>query len=326
MDKTANLPQERTVVRLQSGNLWPAFPAYGKRYGCVFIFQEGNDDASQQVLKYEVDIRFVKELPEKRKRLFRVERISETYINDYLPDMLIDQLACEVGKVFYPLLIETDYTGTFSGIYNYKEIQERWPAIREKADRYFKGRKVEKYLNLMENVLGSKEDLDKMFANDLFFHTYFTSLYQNYTLSFSLQSERLYPVMGKINPLKFSVEHQLCNELTDYGAIKIVHSGTMIDERTVRDLEQGENYPIHKMLYPYLGPAKGTYKAYYTLNYRTKQIRTIDARWVLELNKQKTVEVKIHQLDLDPESKDSIIIEEGVRKKKSGFFSTLFGD
>ena len=271
MDRTDNLPQEKTAIPLLNGDIRPDFPVSGKRYGCVFIFQEGDDDAAQTVLKYEVEIRFFKELSERRKRLFRIERISETYINDYLPDLLVDQLAYQTGRVFYPLLIETDYAGKFSGIHNWKEIQERWAGVREKIELYFKGKEVRKYLELTESILNSKEELDKLFANDLFFHTYFTSIYQNYTSLFMLESEKSYPVMGKINPLKFSVEQQLCKELTDYQAIKIFHTGRMVDERTVRVLEQGENYPTHKMVFPWHEPATGTYKANYTPNHRTRQ-------------------------------------------------------
>jgi hypothetical protein len=225
------------------------------------------------------------------------------------------------------MLVETNYSGKFSGIHNDKEILQRWTDVRKKASDYFNGDEVEQYLNLMEKMLNSKEDLDKSFANDLFFRIFFAPVYKDYTQSFSVQSEFSYPVMGKINPLKFLVEQKLCEELTDYNAVKIIHSGKMIDERTVLDLEQGENYPVNKILYPDIDPASGTYEAYYTLNPKTKQIRTIDARWKLELNVRRTVEVKIHQMDSDSEDPDSLIIaEDNAQEKKTGFFSWLFND
>lgn len=327
MDTTDHFTNNHLITLLPSENIQPELPSIGKRYGCVFIFREGDNEDIQNVLKYEINIRYCKDLHEKRRRLFWIERISETYINNYQPDLLIDELAYEAGKVFYPLLVETNYSGKFLGIHNDKEILQRWSDIRKKMSNYFSGDEVERYLNIMEKMLNSKEDLDKSFANDLFFNTFFAPVYKNYTQSFSVQSELYYPIMGKINPLKFLVEQKLCKELTDYHAIKIIHSGKMIDERTVLDLERGENYPVNKMLYPDLKPASGTYEAYYTLNPKTIQIRTIDARWELELNIKRTVEVKIHQMDSDSEESDSLIItEDNIQEKKAGFFSWLFND
>lgn len=307
-------------VYLNTYVLRPDFPADAKSYGCLFLFNE--DGKTEKSLKYEISIKYLDDIPSMRKYLFEVKRISPVYINDLLPELLVDVLAYETGKIYYPMQVESDYSGRFSHVHNQEEIIRRFPNMKEKIETYYKGVEVDKYLALMENVLNSTEKSDEIFMNDLFYATFFAPIYVNYTTSFSFEQEMEFPVLCKVKPLKFLVKQELGKKLTDYGAIEIFHSGNLIDERTAREMEQGENFPAARMLNPLIEAAKGTYEAYYSLDKQTRQIRGINAKWILALKKKKSVEVKIHQLDSDIQHEESPVMEEITNKKS--FFSRIF--
>jgi hypothetical protein len=102
--------------------LRPDFSTLYRKYG-VLIFIE--KDGIENSIKYELEIKYLKRI-EKTHYLLWIDRVSEVFINDQLPDLLVDQLCYETGKIFYPLQIEIDAQGTFLSVYNMEEIQDRW--------------------------------------------------------------------------------------------------------------------------------------------------------------------------------------------------------
>lgn len=292
-------------------------PLFEKQYGCLFSFTVGEEETT---LKYELNIKFVKKLS--HSYLFLLDRTTPVYINDQQLDTLVDNLAYDAGCVFYPLQIEVNTNGKFAAIRNQNEIRARWPSLKEKIERYYKGKEVAKYLSLMEETLYSDRKMHEVFKNDLFISTFFRDIYKSYTSLYSLNSESLYPVVGSTSPLLFSVIEELNPQLTKQGKIEISHWGNLIDERTCTEIEDGYNWPVSKMMdNPDTIPAKGKHQAIYSLDNKTKEIKSVVGRWELYLSTTNIVEVRIFQMSTDEES--PFLVNEEKEKAKKSFFSKL---
>lgn len=268
-------------------------PHFSRRYGYVISFIDGDE---KNKLKYEVEITFLKTIPEVA-RLFKIDRVSSVYVNNAEPDLLIDQLAYETGKVFYPLIAEIDFDGKFIRIRNVEEIQTRWIKNREEILEYFTGEETEKYLGLMDEAIADEEYLNEVIANDMFISTYFSGIYRSYTWSLTVQENLSFPIAGKGRPVNFNVTATVAKQLNSFNAIELQHQGEANDERSALDIEEEQFFPLQKLEDPATNPVEGTYQALYILNKETKAIESVVAEWKLDLKNKKEIEVKIFEIE-----------------------------
>lgn len=276
-------------------------PHFSRRYGYTVSFTEG---LSVNKLKYEVEVTYLKTLLEKA-RLFKLDRVSPVYINDTEPDLLIDQLVYEIGKVFYPLIAEIDFNGKFLKISNVEEIQKRWLIVKEDVSNYFIGEEVEKYVYLMDEAISDEQHLNDSFENDLFISTYFANIYKSYTSSLVIEKDTSFPLAGKGKPVQFRLTENVERQLNEFQAIEIHHQGTVNDERSAQDIEEEYFFPVHRLSDPSINTAEGSYEALYILNKDTKAIESVVAKWTLSLKSRKEVEVKIFEIETEASLKAS---------------------
>ncbi|GHT68257.1 hypothetical protein AGMMS50239_32970 [Bacteroidia bacterium] len=250
--------------------------------------------------------------------LCRINRLYPVFINDKEPDLVIDELAYETGKVFYPLIIQLNEMGKFASIYNYEEIRDRWTKHRQKMEDYFVGEFVEKYLLLADEMICSQDNLDRIFRRDLFMSIFFFPVYQSYTWQNRKEVGYYFPLAGKAKPVLFKLDEVLSEFLTDNGAIEILHSGNSIDERSYHEMEWGydEASGEHQ-------PADIIYTGRYTLEEETKLLQTADIKWeIVNGDIPQTIEIKILPLGGIPSGR-SLIVEmddDSSVKKEKGFF------
>ncbi|MDN5287975.1 MAG: hypothetical protein JWR38_4249 [Mucilaginibacter sp.] len=270
-------------------------PNFSKSYGYLLTIKNA---AQENTIKYEVDIAYVKTIPEKA-RLFSINKSSKTYLNDTEPDLLVDKMANEAGSVLYPLIIEVDFNGRFLTVHNYKEILERWKTKRVEIKNYYTGDQAEKYCELMDQTITSENLLNWSVQKDFLIATYFTAIYKSYTPSLKIEEEAAYPLVGKSLPVTFSIIQQVQEYLNDLDAIELHHAGVAIDERSINDIEQEQNFALSKSIDPESKPVDGKYTARYMLHAQTKAIRSIDAEWIL--NKEQIIRVSLHETVVDAE-------------------------
>jgi hypothetical protein len=285
--------------------LRPPAANFKKSYGYLLTIKNGEQEST---LKYEVDITYLKSIPEVG-RLFKIERTSKVYVDNMEPDLLIDKLANETGAALYPLVIETDFNGEFLKIHNYKEIEERWQLVKAKLREYFTGEISENYYKLMDKTIASESLLDQSIRNDMLISTYFTRIYKSYTSNHKTEEETAYPLAGKAIPVRFNVTQQVQNHLNDLGSITLQCEGTAIDERSIMDIEQERSFPYNESINLASQPVEGLYNCRYTLHAQTRFIWSINAQWTLNLNNQRIVTVKIHETvkDIESVSKNNIL-------------------
>ncbi len=101
--------------------------------------------------------------------LYRLDRTSPLYINEVTPELLVDKLAYETGKIFYPLVVETKRDGKFLAIQNFDEIRIRWRKVRLDLETYYEGEYATRYIRLMDEKLMDDNFIQVCFKNDWYY-------------------------------------------------------------------------------------------------------------------------------------------------------------
>lgn len=281
-------------------------PFFSRTYGCIQIFTTA---AEEITLRYELEIRYLKTIPD-GPRIYRLNRLTEVLVNDTEPDLLMDILASRCGQVFYPLEVKIDFSGKFIGVHNAEEIRKRWPELKTELKDYFVSEVSDRYLELMEQAINSSELLDERFRQDLFLNTYFFPVYKSYTEELRLQEDLYFPLEGTA-PIRFDTIQLLQPYLNHYDAIVLHHSGTANDERTVGDIEAGYDAPLEKAFHPEKESIRGSYTADYVFGAHTKSIESVVARWNLEMEPERSIEIRMFRID-----------EEDLKDNQAGGSST----
>jgi hypothetical protein len=293
-----------TVLRMK---LVP--PYFSRSYGVLLTFSNNPEDIA---LRYETYISYLKTVNGDI-RLFKIERTGQVYINDYLPENVADQLAYEVGKVFYPLIIEVGFDGAYLGVHNTVEIKERWPQVKLDVLSYFSGEEVDQYLLETEQIITDEFALDICFENDFFINTFFSPIYQNYGTDRTLIAKRSFSLMPQMPPVELTINSELATQTNDYGAIELKLKGTGI---------LNEEQPF----------CNATFEARFILDKQTQSIEALLANYKWEDNDRQEVEIRIFRIDEQPthrteqsDRESSLVFLDPVEKKdKWAFLKKLF--
>ncbi|CAM4074475.1 hypothetical protein SAMN06265348_102293 [Pedobacter westerhofensis] len=283
-------------------------PHFSRSYGVLYTFTEGD---KTHTIKYNLDVTYVKTIID-RARIFKLERTTPVYVNDIEPDLLVDELAYECGKIFYPLMIEVDFDGKFLSVLNHSEITTRWKEKKIAVSEYFKGELTEKYIQLMDSAIATPEQVTEIFANDLFISVYFSSVYKSYTSQYAIKRNTTFPILGQAAAVLFEVAETIDQDLNEADKIEIIHQGTIIDERSNRDLKEESSYPLSKYAYEGEIGATGNYYALYRLDAETKAIFSIVADYVLDTEPTQKTQVKVFELI------EKVVEKEDVKQENNG--------
>lgn len=299
---------------------WPA--ELSVKYGVLITFNEGEEKSNE--VKYEVQITRLKPSAEGQP-LFQIERTSDVFINEILPDLIADCLAYAVGKVFYPLVITVDQNGGFQRIYNHQEILERWQLVKKKVLDNFEGSLVEGYIERMEKQLVNPDSINLAFLNnDWFIHTFFKPLYKEYGQNRNSESIYKFPIARGFNVEGYLTQEKLGAKSNSFGAIELIHNGT------IKPLED-ELYITNR--------ATGNYEGYYLLHPKFKRIISVISDFSYGVQEKAKVKVKIalipendqefdHDFELDTNVRGlpvtEMVVLDGPSKK--GFWDRLLNN
>lgn len=286
-------------------------PEFSRDYGVLYTYTTGK---VEHTVKYNLNIVYVKTIVG-QSRIFKIDRTSPVYVNDIEPDLIVDQLAYECGKVFYPLVLEIDFDGKFIGVHNYTEIITRWKTQRPIIQDYFNGEISESYLNLMDEAIAEPELMTDIFRNELLYSVFFSSIYKSYTNEFRIEETCFFPIAGRAEAVRFHTVQQVDTELNEAGKIQIVHQGNITDERSFRDLLEEQDFAISQFQYPDELPAQGSYTGLYRLDAETRSIFSIVAEWTLTTEPIQKTQIKVFELfsEVVPEkAKTENSLDEGM--------------
>ncbi|WP_343522827.1 hypothetical protein [Pedobacter sp.] len=299
---------------------WPA--ELSVKYGVLITFNEGEENSNE--VKYEAKVTRLKPGTEGQP-LFQIERVSDVFVNEMLPDLVADRLAYALGKVFYPLVITVDQNGGFQNIYNHQEILKRWPAVKKRVLDNFEGSLVEKYIERMEKQLINPDSIQLAFLNDWFIQAFFKPLYKEYGQHRITGSIYKFPLVKDFNVEGYITEEKLSGETNSFGAIELWHKGVV--------------KPLADDLY-IANRAAGEYKGYYLLHPKYRRIISVvsDFSYGAPVGSKAKVKITVipedglefdHDFELDTNVKGmpvtEMVVVDGQRPRK-GFWGRLLNN
>lgn len=219
---------------------------------------------------------------------FEIDR-SELYINEIPPDLVADKLSYAIGKVFYPLKVSVDSSGGLETICNHDEILSRWQTVKAKVLEDFEGELVDNYLDRMDVLLASIDQVNtSLFLNDWFLNVFFKPIYKRYSSTMLSEEDLLmrFPIIQSFR-WSYSVFESLQPNYNDFGAIEIDHHGE-VDV----DLEFDEE------------PCKGMYKGKYVLHPNNHTIVAVLSSFSFDQQVKNSVEVKLFLIPEEGKSFD----------------------
>jgi hypothetical protein len=264
---------------------WP--DQQSKSFGVRINFEEKSQQP--QEVKYTVRVTRLKPAAN-GDALFQIERTSEVYINETLPDLIADRLAYMAGKVFYPLVISVDKNGGFSNVANHEQILKRWEKTKANILDNFEGELVEHYVSRMEKQVAVRERVQMaLLYNDWFLQTFFKPIYKPYEPNYSSESLFMFPLLKESGSSGYTTRESLNPSFNDFGAIELLHDGKIMpDEGDVIDA---------------LMPS-GQYNGYYTLHPNNRQVIAIVADFSYDDQQVADVKVKIFRIPENGEAFD----------------------
>ena len=105
---------------------------------------------------------------------------KQVYINDKEPDGKLYELANQMGKSIYPIIIDVNkQSREIIDICNYDEMKERCRGNIVELKRYFTGEYAERYIYLYEKQIGNLNSLKNHLQTELFNELYLLPVQQN---------------------------------------------------------------------------------------------------------------------------------------------------
>lgn len=311
----------RKPVRLGNKGKLEFYPStLNKNYGVFIVLEKGDDS---ETIKYEINLRYIRQ--QEGEKVFELNRISKIYINDEEADGIADVLAVKVAHVLYPLQIFVDEGGSFSGIANYEQIQQRWEAIKENIYGEYEGEWVEKYIEVNEEVINEKESIEFSLLGDYFIRTFFNGIYCEYPEKKSKTSEIQFPVINDVSDINYKVKSEVEEFYDESNFIVLNQDGVINETRSKEDLESKFNFPFYANPDSTYIIAEGNYRGKYFLNPSDHSIEAAYVEASVELDVVERIKVSIANLNpnfnLETRSTDSkIFIEENKESQKQSHF------
>ncbi|WP_433829341.1 LysM peptidoglycan-binding domain-containing protein [Flavobacterium anhuiense] len=195
-----------------------------KNYKVQYITVDGDE---VDTLEMEMSVKWLA-TDKNRFHLFEINR-SSIYVNNEMPNTVMDELARKTAQVLYPLKIVVDESGKWIAVYNYNEIDSRWKHSKDKVLDYFEGQVAEKYIDETEYALQNTDTLFSFLASDYFLRAFFNGIYIGYTADFSFKNEVFFPLV-KDEEAKFEVEQKINPLLDEFNLIKVEQKGHYVDD------------------------------------------------------------------------------------------------
>ncbi|MDX6184048.1 peptidoglycan-binding protein LysM [Flavobacterium sp. Fl-77] len=222
--------------------------------------------------------------------LFEINRKS-IFINNKMPDTVMEELGVKTAAVLYPLKIVVDGSGKWVDIYNYDDIVYRWKDTKREILDYYEGEVVKAYIKETEFALDNSERLFTSLRSDYFLRTFFNGINVGYTADYGFQKDFLFPLEEETESV-FSVENKISPNLDGAGLIKIEQKGDYVDS--------GFGF-----MYDY-APSKVNYNAVYFLNSDTYVVEKMNLECNIDNIEPKKLTIVI---ELFKNNKEKKIVE-----------------
>ncbi|WP_118975052.1 hypothetical protein [Taibaiella koreensis] len=236
-----------------------------RTYGVMIRF----DDKTR--IHYETEVSL---WPGEEGFLFQVDR-RQVYINDHAPDLIIDKLADDLGKVLYPLRLHTDHQGKLLGIANGEALRQRWQQQKDLLLQYYKGDLVDKAILEMDQVLKQEKSILLRLKDDWFYSLFFSGIYGLRAYDFREKTIMALPVIPFGPPLQYAVTREITEQHTETKCLVIECKGSLEEQRSAEDIALKHQIPVYKLMNGKATEAEGEVKIAYRLYHKDFSIRSV---------------------------------------------------
>ncbi|QYS89931.1 hypothetical protein [Flavobacterium davisii] len=174
------------------------------------------------------------------------------YINYRRPELMLEQIVDEIGRIFYPLELELYDNAKLKVIANFSDIQKRWKAKKILLENYYKGKVIENLFKKINDRLQYRGQTQRGILDSWFFVLYFF----HYTK----------PLMIKKPKVLYEITLQIEETISETNKFRIYAKGHSIATEMQKD------NTIHSTEFT---EEKGNLEFVYTLNAQDNSIFSI---------------------------------------------------
>ena len=309
---------EKKKVSFAPKNTLGYFPINSHyKYGVMITLENGEE---KNEIKYEASVKWVQKYEESH--VFEIDRISKIFVNEEEVNDIADSLAYETSKVLYPMHILVDEETNWVEAAKYNHYPERWKTIEKEIRKEFEGEMVEDYLQKIEKILETPEQITRYISGDFFIRTLFLGYSTNFGKDYTKEKHIGFPVIeNPIEPI-YKINFKIEPYLDEYNLINVEMEGVLDDERSQGDFINGSPFPFEE--YAETERKKnnfGNFEAQLFLNPNSCVPEAIHLECSIDLEETKKVSVVIANLSetgsINVRNREVSVFEGEVAPKKS---------
>lgn len=268
--------KEKIIQKVQFANPDFTLPfrpgTMDESYAVLYTIQKGE---SIQTIEQKFNIKRIKpEIDQQEYHFFKVDKISELYIDGKLADTKAAILSEKISNVIYPLRIVTDDLGKWIDINSYQNIKNRWEETKEEIRDIHEGKTVEDCIDNVEEVINDNDRLIENISSNWFLRAFFNGIHVAYTDKLEIDKKVYFPVMAEVDDLEFLLTQKVNPYLNGLNQIEVTQEGETENEYLF------ENY-----------------KAKYFLNANNYRIECLELECYLEMSASRKINISIKNLD-----------------------------
>lgn len=151
---------------------------------------------------------------------------DKVFVNEYEPQLYIEELAAEVAACLYPLDLNINTQTGARFVLNADVVSERWKNKKKQLKLSHEGPWVEQYFAQMDNVTEAPESLEEaLFHNDIMVALLTHPVHINYGVEHKTEQTILMPLGNYNKPVLFKGEQWIDTDENDYGGIFVCFAG-----------------------------------------------------------------------------------------------------
>lgn len=183
--------------------------------------------------------------------IIQINRQNVFMNEDYLEETLIGELVGNCSSILFPLNLITNQFGFLKKIDKHEDIISRWNQIKPNLLLLYNNDRSLNFIQKVECLYKSPENLLKSFQCDWFFIIFFFPLYGNYGNNRIIELEYDFPIsFNKKEPYNVYMELKDVND--ENGKIAIVMHGKSLqkEENTLKGyILLNEDKTIHEIIF-----------------------------------------------------------------------------
>ncbi len=162
-----------------------------------------------------------------------VVRINQrqVYLNDKLPDLMLETLADDIRKQLYPVEFVLGNYGSLLGIVNYEKYKQRWSSSREFLETRYKGEVVYALLEKVASSIGNHRSCLYKFKENFYLQLMFIPLYDLvFNSDYKRTSQLSFKLYSHLPEFVYHVNFEVGKQKTSTDKVFIVMKGVLLQQ------------------------------------------------------------------------------------------------